>query len=138
MLFVPQQPAHCEPPHEHDPFEHRSPVLHMPQAAPAFPHWVSDWEANGTHMLPLQQPIGQDVASQTHCPLVLHASPATHTWQAAPPAPQTSELSAESDTHVVPLQQPLQLLLLQDEASAGPSCAVASKSPGQDPASHVE
>jgi hypothetical protein len=111
----------------------------MPQAAPALPHWVSDWEPNGTHVLPLQQPIGHDVASQTHCPLGLHSSPVGHAWQAAPPAPQTFALSAEKVTHVVPLQQPVQLLLLQDEASAGLSAwAVASTSPGQDPASQVE
>ena len=40
-------------------------------------------------MLPLQQPFGHEVASQTHFPLVrLHSWPVAHAAQLAPAAPQ--------------------------------------------------
>ena len=39
--------------------------------------------------MPLQQPLGHEAASQTHCPLVvLHAWPDAHAAHAAPPEPQ--------------------------------------------------
>jgi len=58
------------------------------------------------HELPLQQPLGHDAASQTHCPLPLHACPAAHPAQAAPPLPHELLDSLLSDSHVPPLQQP--------------------------------
>jgi hypothetical protein len=40
-------------------------------------------------VLPLQQPFGQELASQTHCPvLLLHSWPVAHDPHDAPPAPQ--------------------------------------------------
>ena len=47
-------------------------------------------------MLPVQQPVGHEVASQTHCPVVLlHSWPAVHDPHAAPPVPQEPFDSAE-------------------------------------------
>ena len=59
-------------------------------------------------MLPLQQPPGHEVASQTHCPVVLlHSWPVAHAAQLAPPAPHDEFDSLESASHVaLPLQQP--------------------------------
>jgi hypothetical protein len=60
-------------------------------------------------VLPLQQPLGHEVASQTHWPLLLsHSCPAPHAAHIAPPAPQEVFDSLPSGSHVVPLQQPLQ------------------------------
>jgi hypothetical protein len=46
------------------------------------------WEAYGTHVLPLQQPPGQELASHTHAPLPLHSWPGAQEPHAAPPVPQ--------------------------------------------------
>lgn len=51
---------------------HSWPVVHAPQAAPAVPHVVLDSDAYGTHVLPLQQPFGHEVESQTQAP-ALHS-----------------------------------------------------------------
>jgi hypothetical protein len=57
--------------------------------------------------VPLQQPFGQDVASQTHCPVdVLHRWPEPHAAQVVPAAPQAPLVSLASRLHVPPLQQP--------------------------------
>ena len=62
-------------------------------------------------MLPLQQPFGQDVASQTHWPLfLLHSWVAAHGAHVAPDAPQEPLDSDPYASHVPlvpPLQQPL-------------------------------
>jgi hypothetical protein len=42
-------------------------------------------------VLPLQQPVGQDAASHTHCPPALQACPAAHPPQLAPPVPHEEE-----------------------------------------------
>lgn len=56
----------------------------------------------------VQQPLGQDVASQTHCPLaVLHSWPTAHALQVAPLAPQEPFDSPDSGSQVMPLQQPV-------------------------------
>jgi hypothetical protein len=81
-----------------------------------------------SHVVPLQQPLGHDVESHTHVPLVeshrwpaghdveLHTHPPValhvgfvpvHAMHAAPPAPQVPLLSPASCTHDVPEQQPL-------------------------------
>jgi hypothetical protein len=39
-------------------------------------------------VLPLQHPLGHELASQTHDPLALHSVPEPHFTQAAPPVPQ--------------------------------------------------
>jgi hypothetical protein len=78
---------------------------HAVQVAPAAPHWLSDCEEYGTHAPPLQQPFGQEIASQTHRPL-LHSRPDAHAAQAAPAAPHELPDSEAYGTHVPPLQQP--------------------------------
>lgn len=66
------------------------------------------WEAHATQVVPLQQPSGHEVASQTHCPCVLlHSLLAGHSSQVAPPAPQEVFVSAASATQEPSsLQQP--------------------------------
>jgi len=55
----------------------------------------------------LQQPLGQDVASQTHWPVLLsHSWPVGHPPHATPPAPHEAFDSPVSGSHVEPLQQP--------------------------------
>ena len=68
---------------------HGSPVSHELQAAPPEPHWVVDWEENGTHFpSTLQQPSWQEVSSQAHCPVIVsHFWPDLHAAQLAPPMP---------------------------------------------------
>jgi hypothetical protein len=87
-----------------------SPAPHALHAAPAVPHWPADCEAYGTHVPPLQQPVGHEVASQTHCPVVwLHSWPVAHAPQVAPPVPHEpvdSEAYASHVPEVPPLQQP--------------------------------
>jgi hypothetical protein len=60
-------------------------------------------------VLPLQHPDGHDVASQTHCPvLLLHSWPAAHAWHVAPPAPHEPLLSdASASQEDAPLQHPV-------------------------------
>ncbi len=62
-------------------------------------------------MLPLQQPLGHDFASQTHRPVVVsHSWPLPHAAHAAPADPQEVLLSDAYASHVPvapPLQQPL-------------------------------
>ncbi len=82
------------------------PVAHDPHAAPPVPHWPEVCWACCTHVLPLQQPAGQDAASQTHCPEPLQAWPAAQAAQATPPAPQEPADSLESGSHAPPLQHP--------------------------------
>jgi hypothetical protein len=86
---------------------HRWPAPQPPHAAPLWPHEPLPSEAYGTQVLPLQQPAGQDVASQTHCPVeVLHRWPELHAAQVAPDAPQAPLVSPTSGLHVPPLQHP--------------------------------
>lgn len=110
-------------PQAHAPFAHALVVTgsHDLQAAPLDPHVVRD---EVEQVRPEQQPVGQDVASQTHvpplqrCP-VAQAGPAPHLQ--LPPAAQVSALVAlqtrqteppephdvvDAPMHVGPLQQP--------------------------------
>jgi hypothetical protein len=84
---------------------HSWPAPHAAQAAPARPHEALDSDAKGTQVLPLQQPLGHDVASHTHWPL-LHSWPAAHAEHVAPAKPHEPFDSPESGSHVVPLQHP--------------------------------
>jgi hypothetical protein len=60
-------------------------------------------------VLPLQQPLGHEVASQTQWPLLLlHSWPLAHAVQEAPPAPHAALLSDEYARHVAPLQHPVE------------------------------
>jgi hypothetical protein len=61
-----QQPGHPLVPQAHVPPVHAPPFEHAAQAAPPVPHCVVDCEPVGTQVLPLQQPLAHDVASQTH------------------------------------------------------------------------
>lgn len=78
------------------------------QFAPPVPHDVLDCPEYGTHTSPLQHPLGQEVASQTHCPVaVLHSWPVGHAAHVAPFDPQDWFDSPDSGSHVPPpLQQP--------------------------------
>lgn len=83
-----QQPLQDEPPQVQVPDEHDCPDAHAEQAAPPVPHVPDDCDPKGTHVLPLQQPFGHEVASHTHCPVVvLQLSPDGQAAQAAPAAP---------------------------------------------------
>lgn len=84
---------------------------HGAHAAPAAPHEAAVCVAYGTHVLPLQQPFGHELALHTHVPLeqvwpLPHGAPAPHRhWpdahvfvdpehgpQAAPPVPHAAAL----------------------------------------------
>jgi hypothetical protein len=91
----------------HAPAAHVSPDGHALHALPAAPH--RDVAVPGSHVLPLQHPVGHDVASQTHCPPAhrwpeAHAGPLPH---AQPPvASQPSLVTAlhPVQTHAPPTQ----------------------------------
>lgn len=103
-----QQPVHDVPPQEQAPLEHVCAEPHVPQAAPPVPHSELVWEAYGTHVFPLQQPFGQELALHTHRPLpVLQVCPVEHVAQVAPPVPHEPN---DSDAYAsqVPVGPPLQ------------------------------
>jgi hypothetical protein len=106
-----QQPAHAVPPHVHAPPEHDSPFAHIPHAEPPTPHTEPVCAAGRTHASPLQQPVGHDVWSQTHCPVdVLHSCPIAHPPHAAPPVPHDPvdcDPYGSQSPDRPPLQQPL-------------------------------
>jgi hypothetical protein len=81
---------------EHVPFvTSQTPLAQGPHAAPAVPQSAADCDPNGTHVLPLQQPAGHDVASQMHPDAVLeHSWPTPHDAHDAPPVPHAEEVSA--------------------------------------------
>ena len=86
---------------------HSWPDVHAVQLTPPVPHELFDSEAYGSHVSPLQQPLGHEAVSQTHCPVVvLHVLVAGHALQAAPPAPHDEFDSLDSRTHVDPSQHP--------------------------------
>jgi hypothetical protein len=95
----------------HVPFvvSQRSVVLVQdPHAAPPDPHNVEDCEAKGMHVLPLQQPFGHELASQTHSPFaLLQSCSEAQDPHAAPLAPHEVLDSAAYSSHVpVDEQQP--------------------------------
>ncbi len=72
----------------HVPVLQVSPERHGAHVAPAFPHELPlFWLAYGSQAAPLQQPVGQEAASQTHAPPA-HWVPLAHALQAAPATPQ--------------------------------------------------
>src|SRR6202041_1730833 len=76
---------------------HSCPDPHAPQLAPAVPHELFDSEAYSSHVLPLQQPLAHEWASQMHCPvLVLQSLFVGHAPQVTPPAPHDVFDSPES------------------------------------------
>jgi len=80
----------------------------------------------GTHVLPLQQPAGHELALHVHCPR-------THTWvesqaaHALPPVPHAPgdwPASSSQVPLVPPLQHPFgQVVALQDAAASWETCA---------------
>jgi hypothetical protein len=78
------------------------------QLAPFVPQELYDSAAQASHVpSDLQQPLGHEVASQTHCPVVLlHSWPDGHAAHVAPLAPHEVFDSLESASHVPPVQHP--------------------------------
>lgn len=111
-----QQPGHPVVPHAQVPLVHAPPFEHAAHAAPPVPHWVVDCEPVGTQVLPLQQPLAHDVASQTHWPVVvLQACPVPQAPHVAPAWPHELEDCEAYASHVpLDVQQPSgQVLALQ-------------------------
>ncbi len=96
-------------PWQHWPALHESLGGHPAQAAPPVPHCEGDCELCCTHICPLQQPPGHEVALHTHWPVaVSHSVPVEHATHAMPPAPQAEDDCELAPMHVPPaLQQPL-------------------------------
>jgi len=90
---------------------HSCPDAHGPQLLPPAPQEPLDSEAYASHVPvvpPLQQPLGHEVASQTHWPLPLHSWPKAHALHATPDAPHDELDSLETGSHAPALQQPAQ------------------------------
>lgn len=82
-------------------------AAHAAQPTPPVPHSLLFSLAHGTHALPLQQPSGHEVGSQTHWPVVvLHSWPVTHVVQVEPAGPHSALVSLPSATHRLPSQHP--------------------------------
>lgn len=68
--------------------------------------------------MPLQQPFGHEVESQTHCPLALHSCPAAQVPHVAPFVPHAPKACEPYPTHVPaepPLQQPFEHVVASHE-----------------------
>lgn len=87
-------------------------------------------------MLPLQQPLGHEAASHTHCPLPLHAWPAAHAAHAAPALPHEELDSLPSDSHEPPLQQPGHEVPPHEQAPPEHACPPAHALQAAPPAPH--
>jgi hypothetical protein len=87
---------------------HRCPVPHAVQLVPSLPHEAFVSEVYATQVPPAaQQPAEHDVASHTHCPVVLlHSLPAGQAAQDAPAAPQEPLFSLARASQVPALQHP--------------------------------
>jgi hypothetical protein len=87
QVFPLQHPAHPDDVlHTQAPALHVCPVAHATHAMPPVPHepFAEVW-----HLPELsQQPLGHEVASQTHAPLPLQRCPCRQAPQVAPPVPQ--------------------------------------------------
>ena len=121
---------------------HSSPVAQAEQAAPAVPQEMLVSELYGSHVPfgpPLQQPLGHEVASQTHCPvLVLQSSIAPHALQLAPPAPHDPLFSLLSASHEPALQQPPHEAPPHEHAPAAQACPPAHAAQLEPLAPHSE
>jgi hypothetical protein len=83
--------------------------------APPLPQELPDCEAKASHDPvgpPLQQPIAQDVASQTHCP-PLHSRPVPQLLQTEPPEPHCKFVGLVMQCCVAGSQQPMHVVGLQ-------------------------
>jgi hypothetical protein len=82
--------VNSQTPEEHDSFASGGADGQTAHTAPPVPHWLVVWEPYSTHVLPLQHPLGQELASHSHCPVVvLQYCPGTHALQVAPPEPHS-------------------------------------------------
>jgi hypothetical protein len=88
-------------PHAHAPFLHESAVLgsQATHAAPPVPHAPLE---GVVHVLPLQQPLGHEVALHTHAPPT-HCSPAPHAGPVPQVAPPMSTVLATDGIPVGPM-----------------------------------
>lgn len=113
-------------PHRHLPALLQASALsgsHATHATPFFPHVE---RPAIVHVVPEQQPPGQEVAS--HPPQTpAEQGPPSQLWQAAPPAPQLP-LAVPVRQRPVSEQQPAQLALSQTQADP-PSAPAAQRSP---------
>jgi hypothetical protein len=92
QLFPLQQPwPHELESHLHAPLTHSWPVAQIAHATPPVPHvpFPEAWQ----RPLLSQQPLGHEVASQTHLPAPLHRCPWAQAPHAAPPVPHAAWVS---------------------------------------------
>jgi hypothetical protein len=92
----------------HWPILHTLPEPQSTHAAPPVPHSDFDCEPCCTHVPPLQHPVGHEVASHTHAPVVVsHSCPDEHAAHIAPLVPQALLDCDPRTTHAPPaVQQP--------------------------------
>jgi hypothetical protein len=86
-----------------------SPVAHELHVTPPVPHCEFVSLPYRTHVLPLQQPLGHELALHSQSPGETHAWFAPHAAQAAPPVPHEGVDCEEKVSHAPiapPLQQP--------------------------------
>jgi hypothetical protein len=93
--------------HVHEPILHIGlPPMHATHAAPPVPHWEVDCEPCCTHVVPTQQPVGHEVASQTHAPVAMsQPCPAAHVVHIAPPMPHAAPDCIPGATHTPSVEQ---------------------------------
>ena len=104
-----QQPfGHDVESHTHWPVVvlHSCPAAQPVHVAPPVPHEPFPSDAYGSHVLPLQQPLGHEAEVQTHVPVPLHACPVAQAAQLTPPAPHWPLVSPPRATQLPPAQQP--------------------------------
>jgi hypothetical protein len=92
------------PGHLHAPLVQASPVNgHAAHAPPPLPHREADWLANGSQVLPLQQPLHPVFGPQTHFPAE-HVVPAAQTVPHVPQLAPSLERSAQIEPQGVKLE----------------------------------
>jgi hypothetical protein len=122
--------------HTHEPALHSWPGAHAPHAAPPVPH-APLFSAVMHCPETSQQPVGHEVASQTHCPAPLHSWPDAHAPHSAPPFPHEPADSPDSGSHAPPaVQQPVQDKPLQVHAPSVHASPDAQEPQAAPPAPH--
>jgi hypothetical protein len=115
---------------------HSCPAAHAPHDAPPTPHAALVSEPYGTQVLPLQQPLGHEVASQMHWPAPLHSWVAAHGAHAAPALPHDVFDSLLSASQVPALQQPGHDVPPHEQAPPAHACPDAHALQATPPAPH--
>lgn len=82
-----QQPLQTVPPQLQAPALQVWPDAQVPQVLPPEPQAAVVCCATAMHCVPWQQPLGQEVALQTHAPVLPQVWPAPQLAHAAPPVP---------------------------------------------------